>query len=60
MNVFLNLEKMINYREGFDITDDVLPIRFFEDNLTEGPKKVSVINREDFIKTIGNYYEERK
>lgn len=54
-----NLEKMINYREGFDINDDILPDRFFEDKLTVGPKKGSVLSREDFKKTMGKYYEER-
>jgi aldehyde:ferredoxin oxidoreductase len=55
-----NLEKMINYREGFDINDDVLPDRFFEDKLTVGPKKGAVLNRETFKKTMQTYYEERK
>ncbi len=54
-----NLEKMINYREGFDFRDDVLPDRFFEDKLTEGPKKGAVLSREKFKKTMEKYYEER-
>ncbi len=53
------LEKMINYREGFDINDDVLPDRFFEDKLTVGPKKGSVLNRAGFKKTMDKYYDER-
>ena len=51
---------MINYREGFDINDDNLPDRFFEDALTTGPKKGAVLDRDTFKKTMADYYEKRK
>lgn len=34
-----NLEKLFNYREGFNRNDDVVPDRFFDEPLTVGEKK---------------------
>ena len=54
-----NLEKAMNYREGFRREDDNLPDRFFEEPLTVGPKKGAVLNRDEFLKIMDNYYKER-
>ncbi len=54
-----NLEKAMNYREGFRREDDRLPDRFFEEPLTVGPKKGAVLNRDEFSKIMDNYYKER-
>lgn len=50
---------MINYREGFDINDDILPDRFYEDALTKGSLKGAVLKREDFAKVMNAYYQKR-
>jgi len=55
-----NLEKMINYREGFRREDDSLPDRFFEEPLTMGPEKGAVLEREAFKEMMDDYYRERK
>ena len=54
-----NLEKMLNYREGFDIEDDVLPERFYKEPLTVGDKKGAVVDRKEFAKKLHDYYIER-
>lgn len=54
-----NLEKLFNYREGFRREDDRLPDRFFEEAFTIGPKKGSVLNREQFDAMLTQYYQDR-
>ena len=54
-----NLEKMFNYREGFRREDDRLPDRFFEDAFTIGPKKGSVLDRDQFDAMLTQYYKDR-
>ena len=54
-----NLEKMLNYREGFRREDDRLPDRFFEDAFTIGPKKGAVLDREQFEAGLTQYYKDR-
>ncbi|MCD4789418.1 MAG: aldehyde ferredoxin oxidoreductase family protein [Bacteroidales bacterium] len=54
-----NLEKMMNYREGFDRKDDILPERFYKDKFTYGPKEGAIVNREEFKKIMDEYYEAR-
>ena len=54
-----NLEKMMNYREGFDKNDDVLPERFYTNKFTEGPQKGAVVNRNEFEEILENYYLDR-
>ena len=56
---FFNLEKLFNYREGFGRADDRLPDRFFEDAFTIGPKKGSVLNRDQFDAMLNQYYKDR-
>jgi len=54
-----NLEKLLNYREGFRREDDMLPERFFKDAYTHGPQKGVVLSREEFAEIMDDYYEKR-
>ena len=54
-----NLEKMFNYREGFNREDDKLPERFFKDAHTYGKGEGVLASHTDFDKWIENYYTER-
>ena len=54
-----NLEKMFNYREGFNRDDDCLPERFFKDAHTYGKGKGILSTHEDFDKWIEEYYVDR-
>ncbi|MCF6240881.1 MAG: alpha/beta fold hydrolase [Bacteroidales bacterium] len=54
-----NLEKMMNYREGFTAEDDVLPERFFKEPLTVGEKKGAVLVRKEWEQKMKDYYTER-
>ncbi len=54
-----NLERTFNYREGFRREDDTIPDRFFEEPLTIGPKKGAVLNRDEFLKAMDDYYSNR-
>jgi aldehyde:ferredoxin oxidoreductase len=54
-----NLEKLFNYREGFRREDDRLPDRFFEDAFTVGPKKGSVLDRDQFEAMLIQFYKDR-
>lgn len=54
-----NLEKMFNYREGFTREDDVLPDRFYEEPLTLGKGKGSVLDRKEFDDLLTKYYTDR-
>ncbi len=54
-----NLEKMMNFREGFDKSDDILPDRFYTHKFTMGPKEGAVVNRKEFATLLENYYKDR-
>lgn len=54
-----NLEKCLNYREGFRRRDDRVADRFFEEPLSVGPKKGSVLDRKAYEELMNGYYEER-
>lgn len=54
------LEKLFNIREGFTRDDDGVPDRFFEEPLTVGEKKGSVLTREQFKTMMDEYYTQRK
>jgi aldehyde:ferredoxin oxidoreductase len=49
-----NLEKLYNLREGFGKDSDVLPDLFFDAEL-----KGMRMDREEFLKTLGEYYRMR-
>lgn len=53
------LEKLFNYREGFTRDDDVVPDRFFEEPLTVGKKKGSVLTRDQFKTMMDDFYTQR-
>ena len=54
-----NLEKMMNYREGFTKEDDILPKRFYTNKFTIGPKKDAIVDRKEFMGILKKYYTER-
>jgi aldehyde:ferredoxin oxidoreductase len=54
-----NLERAFNCREGFTREDDSLPERFFEEPLSYGPHKGAVLKREEFEKSLTDYYKDR-
>ena len=54
-----NLEKMMNYREGFNKEDDILPERFYKNKFTMGPKKGAIVNRQEFASILEQYYTDR-
>ncbi len=54
-----NLEKLLNYREGFRREDDLLPERFFKDAYTSGPQKGVVLQRDEFTTFMDDYYTQR-
>ena len=49
-----NLERLYNIREGFCKADDSLPERFFDEKVNG-----RVIDREEFLKTLDEYYRMR-
>ncbi len=53
------LEKMFNYREGFDINDDTLPPKFFENKFTIGDHKGAIVSKHIFKKNLTDYYKLR-
>lgn len=54
-----NLEKLFNFREGFTRADDVIPDRFFDEPLTIGDKKGSVLTRDQFKAMMDDFYTKR-
>ena len=58
-NRIFTIEKMFNYREGFDIKDDTLPAKFFENKFTVGDHKGAIVNKYEFKKNLTDYYKER-
>jgi aldehyde:ferredoxin oxidoreductase len=53
------LEKMFNYREGFNNNDDVLPPKFFENKFTIGDHKGAIVDKNVFRQDLNNYYKLR-
>ena len=51
-----NLERLFNIREGFSRKDDILPKRFLETPLKDGPSKGKVVPLDDLI---NEYYKVR-
>ncbi|NQE46190.1 Tungsten-containing aldehyde ferredoxin oxidoreductase [ANME-1 cluster archaeon GoMg2] len=49
-----NVERLYNVREGFSREDDTLPDRFFDEQVNG-----RVIDREEFLKTLDEYYRMR-
>jgi aldehyde:ferredoxin oxidoreductase len=55
----INLARSFNVREGISKKDDVLPKRFMEEPLSEGPSKGSVISQDELEKMLTEYYSLR-
>ena len=49
-----NIERLYNLREGFSKDDDILPERFFDEQVNG-----RLIDREEFLKTLEEYYRMR-
>jgi len=54
-----NLEKMMNFREGFTAEDDILPERFYTEALTKGSEKGAILKRDEFAEKLNEYYSQR-
>ncbi|MBC8177598.1 MAG: aldehyde ferredoxin oxidoreductase family protein [Desulfobacteraceae bacterium] len=53
----IDLERLINQREGLTRADDTLPRRYFEDPMPSGHTKGHKIDRKQFENLIDCYYE---
>jgi aldehyde:ferredoxin oxidoreductase len=54
-----NLIRLFNLREGHNPADDKLPGRIFKDSFTKGPAKGIIISKEEFQKSLEEYYSLR-
>jgi aldehyde:ferredoxin oxidoreductase len=52
----INLERLINLREGLTVQDDTLPYRWLNEPLPDGPAQGETCNLEPMLK---EYYEAR-
>jgi len=48
--------RMLNCREGFSRSDDIVPDRILEEPLPEGPAKGQCVGRDAFQKMLSEYY----
>ena len=48
--------RLYNLREGLTSADDTLPDRFFEEPITDGPRKGDVLDRQQFRRCVQTYY----
>jgi aldehyde:ferredoxin oxidoreductase len=55
----INMERIFNHREGFSRADDWIPERFFVDAPTIGPSEGILVERDEFSKTLDDYYSQR-
>ena len=61
-----NLQKILNFREGYQKKDDILPERIYSEPLGEKPTiylmdyyRTKKLTKEDVIKLVEDYYHER-
>ncbi|MGA1793170.1 MAG: aldehyde ferredoxin oxidoreductase family protein, partial [Thermoplasmatota archaeon] len=54
-----NLVRLFNLREGMDPADDKLPVRMHRDSFSKGPAKGVVIPKDEFKKSLQEYYSLR-
>jgi aldehyde:ferredoxin oxidoreductase len=54
-----NLIRLFNLREGMNPADDDLPIRLFKESFSKGQAKDILIKKEDFEKSLKEYYTMR-
>jgi aldehyde:ferredoxin oxidoreductase len=53
------LERMYNVREGFGKKDDMLPERFYNEKIDDGPSKDQILDRAEFVAELEDYYAAR-
>ena len=53
----VNMFRLFNLREGFTAKDDVIPERFFEEPIPEGPLKGQKVDRAEFEAMKELYYQ---
>ncbi len=53
----LNMERLVNIREGLTKKDDTLPRRAFEEEIQSGPSKGLKLSEEAFNRVLEEYYE---
>jgi len=53
------LERLYNLREGLTKVDDMLPERFYTEKIGEGPSKGQILDKEEFIAELEDYYTAR-
>ncbi|MEM3038895.1 MAG: aldehyde ferredoxin oxidoreductase family protein [Thermoplasmata archaeon] len=53
------LERMYNNREGFTKKDDMLPERFYTEQIEDGPSKGQILDRNEFLAELEDYYAAR-
>jgi len=53
------LERLYNVREGFGMKDDMLPERFYNEKIDDGPSKDCIIDKTEFIAEMEDYYAAR-
>ncbi|MDH7506932.1 MAG: aldehyde ferredoxin oxidoreductase family protein [Candidatus Thermoplasmatota archaeon] len=51
-----NLIRLFNLREGMDPKTDTLPVRFFKESFTKGRSKGIFIKKQEFEKSLKEYY----
>ena len=54
-----NLIRLFNIREGLKSDDDKLPSRFFNDSFSKGPAKGILINKNEYKRSLKEYYSIR-
>lgn len=55
----IDLERIINIREGITRADDTLPKRYFDDEMPAGKTKGHKIDRQEFAGMLSQYYQLR-
>ncbi len=55
----IDLERIINMREGVTRADDTLPKRYFDDEMPDGKTRGHKIDRQEFAKMLSLYYQLR-
>lgn len=55
----IDLERIINMREGITKADDTLPKRYFDDDMPDGKTKGHKIDRQEFARMLSLYYQLR-
>lgn len=55
-----NIEKAMQIRMGAGRKDDLMPPRYFEEKIPDGPFKGGVIEKEKYNKMLDEYYEYRE